>query len=140
MTRIFVSIGGSIFLLLGTLHGLLTLKDLFEPKAFTPRDPALREAMQQSSIGLDRSINLWNAWLGFNFTHSLGLMLFGGAFLYLGLFDPAAFKAHTLLQIIGITVSATYLVLSIKFFFIKPTLGSAIGLGSFIVATILARI
>ena len=36
--------------------------------------------MQQSAIALNPSINLWRAWMGFNLTHSLGAVMFGGAF------------------------------------------------------------
>ena len=66
MTQSLIILGAAVFVVLGSLHGLLTLRDVRTPRAFTPRDPELRRAMQQSSIRLHRSINLWDAWLGFN--------------------------------------------------------------------------
>jgi hypothetical protein len=74
MAQLLISIAASIFLLMGAGHGALTLRDLKHPRAFTPQDPALRQAMQQSSIAFHPTINLWKAWLGFNLTHSLGLV------------------------------------------------------------------
>lgn len=139
MSQILIIVAASVFMLLGAGHGVLTLKDLKNPKAFTPRDPELRKAMQQSSIGLHRTINLWDAWLGFNLTHSLGLILFGAAFLHVGVFEPIAFAQSPLLQACAVGVSAIYLVLSLKFFFSKPAIGSAIGLVCFALAAGLAH-
>ena len=138
MAQLLISIAASIFLLMGAGHGALTLRDLKHPRAFTPPDPALRQAMEQSSIRLHPSINLWRAWLGFNLTHSLGLILFGAAFLHVGIFEPNAFASSLLVQAVAVLVSAIYLVLSLKFFFFKPVIGSTIGLVCFLVAAGLA--
>lgn len=134
MAQILVIIAASIFLLMGAGHGALTLRDLKHPKAFTPLSPALRQAMQQSSIALHPTINLWRAWLGFNLTHSLSLVLFGGALLYVGVFEPRAYASSALIQAVAVLVSAIYLVLSLKFFFSKPAIGSALGLVCFLIA------
>lgn len=138
MSQILVIVAASVFLLLGGAHGILTLKDLKNPKAFTPRDPELRKAMQQSSIGFHRTINLWDAWMGFNLSHSLGLILFGAAYLHVGVFEPIAFARSPLLQACAVVVSAIYLILSLKFWFSKPAIGSAIGLVCFALAASLA--
>lgn len=138
MSQILIIVAASVFLLMGGGHGILTLKDLKNPKAFTPRDPELRKAMQQSSIGFHPTINLWDAWIGFNLTHSLGLILFGAAFLHVGVFEPLAFAQSPLLQTCAVVVSAIYLVLSLKFFFSKPVIGSAMGLVCFAIAAALA--
>ncbi len=139
MAQALLLIGASIFLLMGTGHGVLTLADLKQPRAFTPPDPALREAMRRSGVRLHPTINLWDAWMGFNLTHSLGVMLFGGAFVYVGAFAPLAFAQSVLLQFLAVAVSALYLILCIRFFFWKPTLGSALGLGCFCLASALAH-
>ena len=138
MARLLLVIAASMFLLMGAQHAVLTLRDLGNPTAFTPPDPALRQAMQQSSIRLHRSINLWRAWLGFNLTHSLGLVMFGGAFLYLGIFAPVVFESSPALQAIAVLVSAIYLVLCLRFFFSTPAIGSTIGLVCFLAAAGLA--
>jgi len=138
MVRALVVAGGSIFLLLGALHGFLTLRDLKDPRTFTPRDPELRRAMRQSSIAIHPAANLWKAWMGFNLSHSLGLVLFGGAYLYAGVFVPGAFAASPLLQGCAVGVSAIYLALSLLFWFSKPAIGTGLALACFVVAAILA--
>jgi predicted anti-sigma-YlaC factor YlaD len=138
MARLLIIMAASVFLSMGALHGALTLRDLRNPTAFTPPDPALRQAMQRSSIRLHQSINLWRAWLGFNLTHSLGLVLFGGAFVYVGIFGPQAFASSLPLQAVAVLVSAVYLVLSLMFFFSIPIIGSTIGLVGFVVAASLS--
>ncbi len=138
MSQLLVILAASIFLALGMIHGMFTLKDLKRPRAFTPRDPSLRTAMQNSGIALHPAINLWDAWMGFNLTHSLGIVLFGGAFLYVGIVAPDAFAQSVLLQGCAISVSAIYLVLSIRFFFSKPAIGSAVATACFVLAAALA--
>lgn len=139
MAQILIVVSAYVFLLMGVAHAVLTLRDLKHPRAFTPRDASLRLGMQQSSIALHPTINLWNAWLGFNMTHSLGLGLFGGGFLYVGIMEPQAFEAAWLLQATALMVSAVYLVVSLRFFFAKPAVGSAIGFVGFLLATVLAH-
>lgn len=134
MIQILIVVGAWVFLLMGAAHGLLTLRDLQKPRAFTPPDPALRLAMQQSTIRLHPSTNLWKAWMGFNLTHSLGVVLFGAAYLYVGLVEPSAFGSSLLLQSVAVVVSAMYLLVSYHFFFWKPLVGSTIGLVAFLVA------
>ena len=134
LAQLLVIVAASIFLLLGTLHGVVTLKDLSHPRAFTPNDPALREAMQRSGIRFHPRVNLWRAWLGFNLTHSLGIVVFGAAFLYVGVFAPKAFAASPLVQSAAVVVSALYFIVSLGFFFATPTIGAAAALVCFLAA------
>lgn len=138
MIRLLLVLAAAPFLLMGLAHGMLTLRDLGRPRAFTPPDAELRAAMQRSSIRLDPRINLWRAWLGFNLTHSLGLVLFGGAFVYVAAAEPARF-ASTPVQAVAVGVAATYLAISRAFFFAKPVAGAAVGLACFVAAAVLAH-
>jgi len=139
MTQLLIIIAALPFLLFGVGHGAITLRDLRHPRAFTPPDAMLRQAMQQSSIRFRPDINLWRAWLGFNLTHSLGLIVFGSAFLHVGVFQTDTFSSSLLVQMFAVVVSAAYLVVSIKYFFIHPVIGSAIGFVCFLAATGLAH-
>lgn len=138
MVKLFVIIGASIFVLLGVLHALYTFQDLENPRNFAPRDENLRAAMQNSSVGLSSEINLWKSWLGFHFSHSLGLLMFGGAFLYIGVFHPQLFAQSTLLKICSVLIPAIYLLLSLNFWFSKPAIFSGISMSCFILAVILS--
>ena len=138
MVQLLIVVGSSIFVLLGAGHGVLTIRDLSNPRSFTPRDPKLRAAMQQSTIAFHPKINLWQAWLGFNLSHSLGLVMFGGAFLYVGIFHPLLFSQSPLLQGCSILIPAAYLVMSLKFWFSKPAIYTGISMGCFILAAALS--
>jgi len=138
MLQILIIAGSVIFASLGCLHAVMTVRDLRTPRAFTPPDPGLREARQSSSLRLHPAINFWDAWMGFNLSHSLGLVVFGGLFLHVGLFEPLLFRDSGLIQATGFLVSASYLVLSIRFWFSKPAIGSALVLACFIAAIAIA--
>jgi hypothetical protein len=131
-------IGASIFLILGIFHGVLTLQDLSNPRTFTPSDKALRLEMQNSSIAIHPQTNLWKAWLGFNLSHSLGLIMFGGTFVAIGLFYFSAFAQILWLQTGATFISGVYLIMSLKFWFSKPVIGSGIGLTCFVIAAVLS--
>ena len=137
MIQVLVVVGASIFVLLGAVHGVLALRDLSNPRTFTPRDAALREAMQQSTIAIHPKTNLWRAWMGFNLSHSLGVVLFGGALLYVGVFQPLLFAQSWLLQGCAILVSAAYLAMSLKFWFSRPAIGSGVAVACFVLAAAL---
>ena len=140
MSQLLVILAASIFLVLGMIHGLLTLKDLKRPRAFTPRDPGLRTAMQNSGIALHPAINLWDAWMGFNLTHSLGIVMFAATYLYVGIVTPGTFAQSGVLQVCAISVSAIYWVISLRFFFSKPAIGSAVAMTCFVLATAISYV
>lgn len=140
MVKLFIILGASIFVLLGVLHALYTFQDLDNPRNFTPRNENLLDEMKESSVALHPQINLWKAWLGFHFSHSLGLLMFGGAFLYIGVFHPQFFAQSTLLKICSVLIPAIYLLLSINFWFSKPAIFSGISTACFVLATVLSSI
>jgi hypothetical protein len=128
MAPFLLAIGGAIFLVLGISHGVLTLRDVSKPRAFTPTDDAVRVAMQGARLALNPRANLWQAWLGFNLSHSLGMVLFGGGLLLLAWRHFPAFAASPLLQGAAAVVAGTYLVLSLRFWFWGPALGFGLSL------------
>lgn len=140
MVQILIVFGSSIFLLLGVVHTVLTFQDLSKPRNFTPRDANLRAAMEQSAVALHPKLNLWKAWLGFHFSHSLGLAMFGGVFLYIGIFYPVLFSQSPLLQGCSILISAAYVVLSVKFWFSKPAIYTGVSVSCFILASLLSYV
>jgi hypothetical protein len=117
-----------IFLCLGVLHGVLTLRDLQNPRTFTPPDPQLRQAMEGSRMAIHPQTNLWRAWLGFNLSHSLGLVIFGGVGITIGLVDFSIYARSILLQSCFLLIATIYLILSIKFWFVSPAIGAGIAL------------
>lgn len=140
MVQLLIIIGSGIFALLGVIHTVFTLQDISNPRNFAPRDAELLAAMQHSAVGLDPKINLWNAWMGFNFSHSLGLLMFGGAFLYIGILYPSVFSESKVLQVCCILIPAIYVILSLKFWFVNPAVFLGISTVCFILAIVLSYI
>ena len=132
MPEILLALGGGIFLVLGSLHGLLTFRDLSHPRAFTPTDSAVREAMQEARLALNPRANLWKAWLGFNLSHSLGVALFGGIIVAIAVFHFEFFIGNPIVQLASVAIAAAYLVLSMFFWFWGPAVGSGLSLLCFL--------
>jgi hypothetical protein len=136
MASLLFALGGAIISLLGALHGLYTWRDAQHPKMLAPRDPALVEAMRAARLGLTAETNLWRAWIGFNFSHSLGAAVFGGGLVIIALAYPAAL-AEPSLRIGAPLVAALYLLMSVKYWFSIPTTGIAVALVLMILGAVL---
>lgn len=123
MAQILLTAAGTIFLLMGTGHFILTLRDVWKPTAFTPREESVRLAMQGAQLRFSRRINLWDSWLGFNLSHSMGPMMFGGALLFAAQAHLDAFLESAALQAVAVLIPMVYLVVAIRFWFWGPVLG-----------------
>jgi hypothetical protein len=64
--------------------------------------------------------------------------MFGGTFLAIGLFYFSAFAQILWLQICALFISVAYLLMSLKFWFSQPAIGSGIGLVCFVLAAMLS--
>jgi hypothetical protein len=106
----------------GVLHGLMTLLDLRRPRFFAPRDRQLIQALRQTSIGLSPRVNFWLAWLGFNLSHSLGLIIFGAGLIWL-----ASVGGHPVISGAGALVGVVYLILALRFWFWRAAMWCGIG-------------
>jgi hypothetical protein len=127
ITRLLLDLGGGIFLVLGLLHALYTFLDIGRPRRLVPQDPSVAAAMAESQLRLARGgTTMWRAWVGFNFSHSLGVALFGvlciGAGAAIG---SLAIPAWILLAFVVIGLG--YLGLSLRYWFRIPTAGIALG-------------
>ena len=121
---ILVIIGGSIFVILGLAHGASTLQSSLDGGPMTPTDPHVREAMAiRGGLGLapriDRS--LFEAWTGFNLSHSVGALAIG-----LVIIIPAARDidgaVHDIAWLAAALVAPlVYFVLSKRYWFRDPT-------------------
>lgn len=144
MAQVLLAVGASIVLMLGTFHGVLTLLDTVRPRYFTPTDDGVRIAMErakrlvmQGRMPLSPRANLWRAWLGFNLSHSLGVVVFSGTLLYVALHHFGIFAESMLLQCAVLAVSVAYFVISLRFWFWVPTLGISAALLCFLGAVVL---
>ena len=134
MTVALLIIGASIFGLLGVVHGLYTFSDAHNPRRLAPDDRAVLEGMKTSGLRLSRGgTTMWQAWLGFNFSHTLGLLMFAGSSIgfALSLHTLAPSKSTLLIPVI---IGAIYFWLAIRYWFRVPAIGLAIGTLCFLAA------
>ena len=125
IARFLLEVGGGIFVLLGSLHGLYTFLDIRRPRRLVPQDPALTLGMTTTPLRLSRGgTTMWRAWGGFNFSHSVGVVLFGvlciGAGVALG-----AMVVPVWVLLVLVVISVIYLGISLLYWFWIPTAGIA---------------
>jgi hypothetical protein len=124
--------GAAPFLVLGTAHALQTPLGPSDRKGLSPRDPLLAESMTRTHLLLTRRTDLWRAWVGFNFSHSLGVVLFGVLVVLIGR-SPASFAAQrTVFVPCAVAVSALYTLLAAKYWFRTPLVGCTLALVLFL--------
>jgi hypothetical protein len=127
MTSVWFVAGGLLFGILGLLHGLYTYADISRPRRLVPDNPAVIETMSVSGVRLARGgTTMWRAWVGFNFSHSLGVIMFSFACIAVGLSlgSLALPKAALLLPV---AIGAVYLWLAIHYWFRIPAIAIAAG-------------
>jgi hypothetical protein len=85
ITRFLLETAGATFVVFGLLHAIYTFLDIGRPRRLVPDDPAVSAAMARSQLRLARGrLTMWRAWVGFNFSHGLGVVLFGALCLFTG--------------------------------------------------------
>jgi hypothetical protein len=126
VSRLLLVAGGLVFALLGIVHAALTIRDIANPRTFTPPDPHLRAAMQASTVAIHPSSNLWRAWIGFNLSHALGVTTFGTALAAVATANIDAYNDSIILRIVTPLIGAVYVVLARLFWFRHPLIGAAV--------------
>jgi hypothetical protein len=120
LSRYLYLAGALPFLVLGIAHAFATPRLPADTKGLSPSDPQLADAMTRSGLRLTRRTDVWRAWVGFNLSHSLGIVIFAAFVFVTGRSIPVfAHEAH-----IGIpfafVVAATYLWLARRYWFRTP--------------------
>ena len=134
LIRVLLICGGSVFVVLGFLHALYTFLDIRNPRRIVPDDAAIAAAMATSKVRLTRGgTTMWKAWVGFNFSHSLGAILFGGLSIAAGTTLQTLPVPSWVLLLIAV-IGAVYLVLAVLYWFRIPIAGCAIATACFVIA------
>ena len=137
LSRYLFLIGALPFIVFGFLHAAATPQTPAHAKGLSPRDPAIRDAMANDTILLTRRTTVWLAWVGFNLSHSLGLLLIGVVVVLIGR-TSASFQAQAAVFLpLAVLVSATYLVLGVRYWFRTPIIGISLASVCFLVSWVL---
>lgn len=137
MAQLLLVAGAVPFLMLGGSHVILALRDFSLPRTFTPTDEGVRHAMQKSVVAMSPRSNLWDAWMGFNLSHGLGLVLFSGGLIFVAWRHFSLFAHSQFMQAAALVVSAAYFVIAARFFFREPAVGAALGFACFSASVVL---
>ena len=115
----FVAASAAVILLLGLVHLWYT----FRGPMLHPRDPELTAKMMTVSPVITQESTIWRLWIGFNATHSFGLILFGALFGYLAMRHRAFLFHSWFLLALGFALLLSYAVVSKLYFFTSPFRG-----------------
>ena len=133
MEQILIIFGSAIFGFLGTVHLVYT----FFTSKLHPKENAAIDAMKTSHLVLTRQTTVWNAWIGFNASHSLGAMVFASVYIQLCLWNFGVIEQSVWFSWLPVVVGAAYLVLAKRYWFHIPFIGILISFLCFTVAAVL---
>jgi hypothetical protein len=126
MPALLLYVGGGVFVVLGALHALYTFLDIARPRRLVPDDPAVSAAMRRSHLRLTRGrTTMWQAWVGFNFSHSVGVVLLGVVCAMTGAL-AAAGAAPRLALLALFLAGLVYVAIAARYWFRIPIAGAAI--------------
>jgi hypothetical protein len=131
--KILIAIGSLILLVLGSLH----LRMTFFSNRFQPRNSQVEDDMKKTSPRLTSMTTMWNAWIGFNASHSLGAIYFAVVNLILTISFFNIYRESLVLNVFNTAVLLFYLFLARRYWFKIPLLGIFISSICFILAEIL---
>jgi hypothetical protein len=94
--------------------------------------------MSQSSPIMTNETTMWRCWVGFNASHSLGLILFGLVFGYLALAHGQLLFRSPFLLVVGLAMLGGVVVLCKVYFFSGPLTGVSISLACYVASIALA--
>lgn len=135
IARALMVVSAGIILALGVLHLVYTF---WGPK-LTPRDPGLQVSMSQVSPVITKETTMWRAWVGFNASHSMGLILFGLIYCFLAITNsPLLFRSPFLL-IVGLAMLGGLLALCKVYWFSVPFIGVGISLVCYVASIAASR-
>jgi hypothetical protein len=121
-SSVFIAASAAVILLLGLVHLLYTFRG---PKLL-PRDPELTAKMMTVSPVITRETTMWRAWVGFNATHSFGLILFGALYGYVAIRHSSLLFHSWFLLALGFALLLGYAVIAKLYFFTAPFRGVAL--------------
>jgi hypothetical protein len=119
LASLLVAASAGVVLFLGSVHLFYT----FHGTQLDPRDGATIQSMQQTPLVLTRKTTVWRAWIGFNASHSFGLLLFALIFGWLALAAPQILFGSVFLQALGLVFLLSCAVLASRYWFDAPFRG-----------------
>jgi hypothetical protein len=128
ISRILIGACAAIILFLGSVH----MAYMSFTQKFSPTDGQLETAMKRVAPRISSNTTMWKAWVGFHFSHSLGLILFGLIYGYLTVGRWEVLRGSYFLASLGLLVLGGYVVLARVFWFSAPLIGVSVATSFYI--------
>jgi len=119
ISRILIAASAAIILYFGSMHLACT----FFTDLLTPIEGQMETAMKHVVPRISSSTTMWKAWVGFNVSHSMGLILFGLIYGYLAVYQWEVLRRSYFVSGLGLLVLVGYVVLARVFWFRDPLIG-----------------
>lgn len=130
---LFIAASAAVILLLGLMHLWYT----FRGDNLHPRDPKLTAKMMTVSPVITPETTMWRTWIGFNATHSFGLILFGVLFGYLAMRHSAFLFQSWFLLALGFALLLSYAAVAKLYFFTAPFRGILLATALYLLGIVL---
>ena len=133
MERYFIIAGSSVLLILGVLHFVYT----FFTNKLAPRNHQTLTMMENENPVLTKRTTIWKSWVGFNASHSIGIIFFAIINILLASQHLEIHQKTLSIILLDDVCLALYLFLGKRYWFKKPFLGILTAFLCFIVASAL---
>ena len=136
LASLLIAASAAIQLALGALHLFYTHRG----RMLFPRDEELVEDMKRTALVITRETTVWRAWIGFNTTHSMSLILFGLFYGWLALAAPDVLFGSWFLKLVGLGMLAAFVALARRYFFRVPFRGVVLATALYLAGLTIAAI
>ena len=116
------------------LLSLAYLYFTFFTNKFSICNAEIEKGMQSSHPVLTSETTVWNAWIGFNASHSSGGMFMAAIIIYLAGFEWQFFAASLFIQLLTIGTTLFLLLVGKKYWFDKPNNGIRVAFMCYVLA------
>ncbi|HRC15739.1 MAG TPA: hypothetical protein PLY25_08665 [Bacteroidia bacterium] len=122
-----------VILLLAVAHLYYT----FFTNKFSIRNDEVEEGMKNSYLNLTKETTLWKAWIGFNGSHSSGIIFMALINMYLSITQYEFLRQSFFIQGLTLATSLFLLFLGKKYWFNIPYTGAVVSFACYLIAVAL---
>jgi len=133
ISQVLFIIGASIFSILGFVHLVYT----FFTDKFDPYHSNVTTAMKSTSPILTKETTVWCAWVGFNASHSVGIIVFAAIYIPLAFSHIELIADNSWFAVLPSIVGVSFLLLAKNYWFKIPFFGFLISTLCFVGAFVL---
>ncbi|MCI0446596.1 hypothetical protein L0152_25750 [bacterium] len=133
MEKILMLISVVIIFMLGVIHTIYT----FSGRKLTPRDENLKSKMENVAPVISGETTMWKCWIGFNASHSFGLLSFGLIYGYLAIYKQEVLFGSIFLLFVGFLLLSGLVVLARLYWFSVPFISACVSLTCYLASIVL---